>query len=175
MKRKNIISMTMLIAVLFTATALYSQSSSEYKTKIEALNKEMAKNMLEGNSAKSLTMYTDDAISMPSNEPMHDGLAAIKKANEDMAKSGMKFNSFEPTTLKVIPAGNLITEIGTYKISMSMPGMDKPMDDHGKYLNIWEKQKDGSLKLKIETWNSDVDNMGMMNTADQSKMEKKDK
>jgi ketosteroid isomerase-like protein len=175
MKRKNIISMTMLIAVLFTATALYSQSSSEYKTKIESLNKEMAKNMLDGNSQKSLSMYTDDAISMPSNEPMHDGLAAIKKANEDMVKTGMKINSFEPTTLKVIPAGNLITEIGTYKINMSMPGMDKPMDDHGKYLNVWEKQKDGSLKLKIETWNSDVDNMGMMNTADQGKVDKKDK
>jgi ketosteroid isomerase-like protein len=175
MKRKNIISITMLIAALLTATALYSQSNAEYKTKIETLNKEMAKNMLEGNSQKSLTLYTDDAISMPSNEPMHDGLAAIRKANEDMVKSGVKINSFVPMTFKVIPAGNLITEIGTYKISMSMPGMDKPMDDHGKYLNVWEKQKDGSLKLKIETWNSDVDNSGMMNTADQGKMQKKDK
>lgn len=165
----------MLLALLFTATTVYSQSNTEYKSKIEALNKEMAKNMLEGNSAKSLLLYTEDAISMPSNEPMHDGLAAIRKANEDMSKSGMKFNSFEPTTLKVIPSGNLITEIGTYKINMSIPGMDKPMDDHGKYLNIWEKQKDGSLKLKIETWNSDVDNTAMMNNADQGKMQKKDK
>jgi hypothetical protein len=59
--------------------------------------------------------------------------------------------SFEPLTLKVIPGGNLITEIGTYKISGSMPGMDKSMDDHGKYLTIREKQKDGSLKIKVET------------------------
>ena len=44
--------------------------------------------------------------------------------------------------------GNLIHEIGTYKINASMPGMDKPMDDHGKYLTVWEKQKDGSLKNK---------------------------
>lgn len=69
--------------------------------------------------------------------------------------------------------GNLITEIGSYKINMSMPGMDKPMDDHGKYLTIWEKQKDGSLKVKIETWNSDLDPMSMMKPADQTGMQKK--
>jgi ketosteroid isomerase-like protein len=86
-----------------------------------------------------------------------------------MKKSGMKFNSFEPTTLKVLVNGNWITEIGTYKISMSIPGMDKPMDDQGKYLTVWERQKDGALKIKIETWNTDVNPMTMMSGMEQSK------
>ena len=157
--------MCMVLVMLFTTSTIYSQNSSEYKAKIEALNKEMATYMVQGNSEKTLSLYTPDAISMPGNEPMQDGIDAIKKANEDMAKSGWKCNSFEPTTLKVIANGNLITEIGTYKINMSMPGMDKPMDDHGKYLTIWEKQKDGSLKVKVETWSSDVQPMNMGATA----------
>ena len=165
----------MLFVFLFTTGIAISQSASDYKSKIEALNKEMAKNMIAGTSEKSLGLYTNDAISMPSYEPLHDGLAAIKKANEDMVKSGWKCLAFEPTTLKVIPNGNMVTEIGTYKITGSMPGMDKPMDDHGKYVTIWEKQKDGSLKIKVETWNSDVAPDNMMNTADQGKMEKKNK
>jgi ketosteroid isomerase-like protein len=66
-----------------------------------------------------------------------------------------------------MPNGNLIHEIGTYKINASMPGMEKPIDDHGKYLTVWEKQKDGSLKVKIEMWNSDVDPMAMMNQMGQ--------
>jgi ketosteroid isomerase-like protein len=165
MKRLNGLSMCMVLVMLFTTSTIYSQTSSEYKTKIETLRKEMAKNMVAGQGEKSLSMYTQDAISMPSNEPMEDGLAAITKATQDMSKSGWKCNSFEPTTVKVIPNGNQITEIGTYKISMSMPGMDKPMDDHGKYLTIWEKQKDGSLKVKVETWNSDVQPMNMSATA----------
>ena len=111
-------------------------------------------------------MYTKDAISMPSYEPMHEGIDDIREATEKMANSGWKCNSFEPTTLKVVPNGNMITEIGTYKISMSMPGMDKPMDDQGKYLTIWEKQKDGSMKVKVETWNSDIDPMTMMKSMD---------
>jgi uncharacterized protein (TIGR02246 family) len=165
MKKSNVIFKSLLFAVLFSAGTVYAQSGTDYKAKIEALNREMARNMVAGNPEKSLSLYTEDAISLPSNEPMQNGLAAIKKANEEMSKTGVKFNSFEPTTLKVIADGNLITEVGTYKISMSMPGMDKPMDDHGKYVTVWEKQKDGSLKIKVETWNSDVSPNSMMNTA----------
>jgi ketosteroid isomerase-like protein len=173
MKRKSITLATLTFAVMLMAGTAIAQSGTDYKSKIEELNKEMGKNMVAGQGEKSLSMYTTDAISMPSNEPMQDGLDAIKKAEEAMSKSGWKCNSFETTTLKVIPAGNLFTEIGTYKINMSMPGMEKPMDDHGKYVTIWEKQKDGSLKRKVETWNSDVDQSGMMNTANQDKMDNK--
>jgi ketosteroid isomerase-like protein len=162
MRRISILSTCLLLIVFFTANAAFSQTPAEYKTMIEKINKDMIKSMLEGDVEKNLTLYTTDAISMPSYEPMHEGIAAIRKANEEMTKSGMKITAFEPVTLKVLVNGNMITEIGTYKISMSMPGMEKPMDDHGKYLTIWEKQKDGSLKVKIETWNTDVDPMSMM-------------
>lgn len=162
-----------MIVFLFTANIAFSQSNSDYKSKIELINKEMAKNMQEGNSEKLLSLYTEDAISMPSYQPIHDGIAAIRKANDEMAKTGVKYNSFAPTTLKVIANGNLITEIGTYKISMSMPNMDKPIEDQGKYLTIWEKQKDGSLKVKVEIWNSDVDPMSMMNQPGQKGADKK--
>ena len=172
MKKLNLKSVLFLFVALLTTSMIYAQSSPDYKSKIEALNKQMADNMIAGASEKSLSLYTDDAISLPSYEPIHDGIAAIRKANEDMAKSGWKCLSFELSTLKVIPGGSLVTEIGTYKMSGSMPGMDKPIDDHGKYVTIWEKQKDGSLKIKVETWNSDVDPMSMMKTSDQSKTQK---
>ncbi len=170
MKKIGVQSVCMLLAVFFTAGVAFSQSGSEYKTKIQMADKEMAKCMLEGNIEKSLTMYTTDAVTLPSYAPMNDGLPAIRKAAEEMSKSGMKYNSFELTTLKVIPNGNLITEIGTYKLNVTMPGMDKPVDDHGKYVTIWEKQTDGSLKIKVETWNTDVDPMSMMKSTSQTGM-----
>lgn len=172
MKKRSITLACLSFILMIMAGTAFAQSAADYKAKIEALNKEMAKNMVAGTNDKIMSLYTDDAISLPSYEPLMDGIAAIKKANSDMAKSGWKCLMFEPTTLKVIPNGNMVTEIGTYKISSSMPGMNKPMDDHGKYLTIWEKQKDGSLKIKVETWNSDVDPTHMMKTADQGSMEK---
>ena len=171
--KRSMLTITLLIIIMVTGNFLFSQSDMEYKSRIESLNKEMVKNMLEGNTEKLLAIYTQDAISMPSYEPIHQGISEIRKANEEMAKSGVKFNSFEPTILKVMSSGSLITEIGTYKINISMPGMDKPMDDHGKYITIWEKQKDGSLKVKVEMWNSDNDPMKMMDQMEQKGPESK--
>jgi ketosteroid isomerase-like protein len=160
MKKMNVKRSVVMIVALFAAITTYSQQSAkDYQLKIENLNKEMTKYMLEGDHEKSLSMYTADAISMPSNEPMRDGIAAIRKGAEEMAKMDMKVTLFEPTTLKVIPDGKLITEIGTYKIKLTVPGMDQPVEDHGKYLTLWEKQADGSLKVKVEIWNSDLNPM----------------
>ena len=166
MKTTNLFSALLLVALVFTAGVVFSQSSEEYKSQIEKLNKDMVQNLLEGNTEKNLSMYAEDAISMPSYEPMSEGLDKIRESHEKMKSSGMKFDSFAPTILKVLPGEKLITEIGTYKVSMSMPGMDQAMNDQGKYMTIWEKQSDGSLKIKVETWNSDVDPMTMMKSME---------
>ena len=163
MKRMNVIKSAVMIVVMFTTVITYAQQSArDYQSQIEVLNRDMVKYMLAGDIEKNLSMYTHDAISLPSNEPMREGVDAIRKSIEDMVSAGMKISSFVPTIHKVIPEGNLVTEIGTYKIKVSMPGTDQPMEDHGKYLTIWEKQSDGSLKIKVETWNSDVNWMKEM-------------
>lgn len=159
MKRTVAISTGVLFVVMLTTIATYGQqSSSALHEQIQGLNREMAKSMVAGDIEKNLALYTEDAISLPNNEPILEGIAAIRKSSEEMAKTGMKITSFEPTTLKVMPNGNLVTEIGTYKITVNVPNM-APVNDHGKYLTIWEKQDDGSLKIKVETWNSDVNPM----------------
>ena len=40
-----------------------------------------------------------------------------------------------------------------------MPGVPNDVVEEGKYLTVWEKQADGSLKVKLETWNSDTNPM----------------
>lgn len=145
------------VAIFMAVGSFAQQSARDYQAQIEELNKDMVKSVMAGEFNENL--YAEDAISLPSNEPMHEGIAEIRKANEDMAKTGIKISEFEPKILKVIPEGNLITEIGSYRMKFTMPGMEEPMEDRGKYLTIWEKQTDGSLKIKVETWNSDVNPM----------------
>lgn len=159
--------LSMLIVFFFSAGVAIAQTEDDYKAKIEERNKQMVEYMLEGNVDKSMGLYTDDAISMPSYEPMHQGIAEIRDAQKKMAESGWKFESFEPNIVKVIPMGDLVAEIGTYKVSMAMPGSSKPMKDQGKYLTIWEKQDDGTLRIKVETWNSDVDPTNMIKAMEQ--------
>ena len=43
------------------------------------------------------------------------------------------------------------------------------MQDHGKYLNIWQKESDGTLKIKVNSWNSDINPMSMNQAGANSK------
>lgn len=162
MKRMSLYAMCMVMLVLFMQSFAFAQSEDALKAKIDQINKDFAVEMVKGNSEKLLSMYADDAISLPSYRPMQVGIAEIRKAHQEDLKSGWKTTKFELQNKKIITSGDMVTDIGTYKISMSGPGMDKPMDDHGKYVTIYEKQKNGSLKIKVETWNTDVDPMSMM-------------
>ena len=152
MKKLFLISLT----ILFAASLNFAQGGVDVKAKIKKMNEMFSEMMVKNDHTGMLDYYTDDCISMPSYQPMLRGVEAIKKAGEKQEKSGMKITAFKPETTDLFPAGNYFIEVGTYSITMEIPGMDTPMDDHGKYVNIWRQLDDGSLKLKIDTWNTDV-------------------
>jgi uncharacterized protein (TIGR02246 family) len=159
MKKLIVKSLCLLTILMFSLIQGKAQSDAELKAKIEKLNKEMGAAMTAGNFEKSLSFYTDDVISLPNNGKMIEGKAALKASNEEMMKTGVKITSFDFKTLKVMSYNKTITEIGAYQMSMSIPGKADPMKDNGKYLTIWEKQADGSLKIKVEMWNTDTNPM----------------
>ncbi|MHC1775139.1 MAG: DUF4440 domain-containing protein [Lentimicrobium sp.] len=154
---KNILSKTALWCTVFLISALsvVAQSDAELKTKIEKLNAEMAKAMVSGDMDMNLSFYAADVVSLPNYDKILSGIDALKKSNEEMKKAGWSVTSFKANTISVTSSGNSVTEIGTFEISFAIKGSDQPMKDVGKYLTIWEKQKDGSLKIKTEIWNTD--------------------
>jgi ketosteroid isomerase-like protein len=148
------------VAVAATAASMETdQSGDKYKELIEKMNKEMAEAMISGNQEKNMSFYAKDVISLPNYEKMLEGIDALRKSNEEMKNAGWSVKSFEPVTLKVSVCDKMITEVGTFKISFAMEGMEHPIEDIGKYVTIWERQNDGSLKIKIEMWNSDTNPM----------------
>lgn len=151
----------LLLFVLLAATKGFSQTNDELKAKIEAINKQMESAMLTSDMEKSLSFYTADAISLPEFGKMREGIDAIRAAETEEMKSASKVTSVEFVTLKVSSCENLVTEIGSYKITLTVPGKPDPINDQGKYLTVWEKQPDGSLKVKVETWNTDINPMAM--------------
>lgn len=132
-----------------------AQTLEEIKAKIKVLQNNAIQTMLAGDFTSGLEHYTDDAYSLPSYEPMMHGKEAMLAASETASEGGMKFISFEMNTVDVFMSGNLVVEIGTYATTMQMPGMPMDLEDVGKYLNVFEIQEDGSLKVKAETWNTD--------------------
>jgi ketosteroid isomerase-like protein len=146
-----------LFGLLFTASLLNAQDTAELMKKIQMMNDESAKKMVSGDEAGMWANYTDDVISMPSYEPTLKGLDACKESYKKMNESGMKMTAFKSTVTDIMQSGNFIVDIGTYEITMTMPQMgNMPWTDNGKYMTIWEMQDDGSLKIKVETWNTDA-------------------
>ncbi len=141
--------------LFITSSVLYSQDDSDLKAKFNAMNKDFAEMMIAGDHQGMIKWYADDIISMPSYQPMLRGIDAVKKSGEMQEKTGMKVTAFTLETTDVIEAGSYMVEIGTYKITMEIPGMDIPWLDNGKYMNVWEAQDDGSYKMKADTWNTD--------------------
>lgn len=133
-------------------TSAVAQDQAAIEAKINKMAKESSENMVKG--VFTTDQYAPDAISMPNNAPILIGLDAIKANMAQM--QGFKFDTFTTTPTKVMVNGKMVTEIGTYALSMTVPNAPGPVTDKGKYLTIWETQGDGNLKIKVEIWNTDV-------------------
>ncbi len=103
---------------------------------------------------KTVSYYADDAIVLPPNVPAATTKEAIRaqwKKDLDSMISG----SWKPTRVEVAKSGDMAYASGTYEwIYKDASG--KTITDHGKYLEVWEKQADGSWKCSADAWNSDL-------------------
>src|SRR5690606_7733813 len=153
MKAGHVKFLGFIFCLAFFSGTAYSQDS-DLKAKFQQMNDKMIQDILSGNDEASLAMYTDDAISLPSYQPMLKGKTAIMENHKKDQQSGFEMNDMKLTTMDVWSSGDMAYEIGTYTIDFSMPGMED-MKDNGKYLTVWQKQSDGSWKVKADTWNTD--------------------
>jgi ketosteroid isomerase-like protein len=103
-----------------------------------------------------LSYYADDAYSLPSYSPMLIGKKAIENSMNMDENSDMKITSFKFNTKDLWLSGDQMCEVGTYDLSMTVGNPAKTTSDHGKYLTIYQKQKDGSWKIKADMWNTDL-------------------
>lgn len=146
-----------LSAVLFASCAkpVPPPDLTKIRAEVEALVAKSAADMVGGTMDTTLAQYASDAISMPNNGPMLRGKAAIKDYYGKMMSMGMTFSDVKFTTVEVSAGGQYVYEVGTYAMTMNMPNMGS-MTDQGKYLTVYEREGEGSLKIKVETWNTDV-------------------
>ena len=125
---------------------------------VRALDDALEEAVLADDIDSMLAVYAEDPISLPNRSPRMDGIEAIRASLE---AGGVKFLSIETDPTDVWEAGDHVIAIGWYKISLQPPGMPTPIDDKGKFLTVYVRQEDGSLKVKAEITNTDMDLMAM--------------
>ncbi len=157
------------LLVLGLASAASADSHGDLMKEVADLGDALAKAMMEDDIDFMLGMYTPDAISLPNYGPRMQGIEAFKQHHAQMEASGMKINSFTSDPTDVWPAGDQVIEIGTFEINLTVPGMPEPVTDKGKYMTVYVRDADGKLKIKAETWNTDINPM-MQSQGDEPPM-----
>jgi uncharacterized protein (TIGR02246 family) len=155
MKSLSVI-LTSSILLIVSANLFAQTTKEEMLKKVEEWNKQFSAAMITNDRAKMLSFYADDAYSLPSYSPMLVGKKAIENSMNMDENSDMKITSFKFNTKDLWISGDQMCEVGTYDLSMTMGKSAKTTVDHGKYLTIYQKQKDGSWKIKADMWNTDL-------------------
>jgi uncharacterized protein (TIGR02246 family) len=154
---KRVFGLFLFTFLVYALNIIAQSDDADFRKFLDDSNDKMSKAMVTGDYNTIASMYTDDAVSLQSYEPMWVGKDAILQGNKkDLTESGMKFSNASAKTMQVIGTGDTRIEIGTFEITVTMPNMTTAMNDHGKYMNVWQKQSDGSWKLRADTWNSDI-------------------
>jgi uncharacterized protein (TIGR02246 family) len=104
---------------------------------------------------KTVSFYSEDAVVMPPNASAATSKEAIRKVWQDLLGSPGLVISWKTTKVEVAKSGDLACLSGSYDLTMN-DASGKPVNDHGKYVEVWEKQPDGKWKCGTDIWNSDL-------------------
>ena len=96
--------------------------------------------------------YADDARVLPPNHATVTGREAISA----LLRSEGAILEFRLTILALDGRNDLAYVHGAYQMSLTTPGAAEPVGDKGKYVEIWKKQRDGSWKVILDVYNSDL-------------------
>jgi ketosteroid isomerase-like protein len=119
------------------------------------LDAEWAKAAAAKDVEQTIAYYSDDAIVLPPNATSAATKETIRNGWKAMFASPGFVISWQPTRVQVGKAGEMAWVSGTYELTMN-DASGKPINDRGKYLEVWEKQTDGNWKCAADMWNSDL-------------------
>jgi uncharacterized protein (TIGR02246 family) len=98
------------------------------------------------------SMYTPDAIVLRPHATAVQGQEAIQQWLATLPR----ISNANAQGVEVLGYGDLAYLRGPYSMTFSIPGVASPIDEHGKFLQIYRKQSDGSWKMAREIYNSDL-------------------
>jgi ketosteroid isomerase-like protein len=104
---------------------------------------------------KTVSYYSEDAVVMPPNAPSATTRETIRSAWKEMLMTPGAAISWKTTKVEVAKSGDLAYLSGTYELAMN-DASGKPVNDRGKYVEVWQKQADGTWKVVADIWNSNL-------------------
>ncbi len=126
---------------------------TQVRQAIEEGNLKFGEAFRQGDPAAVANLYTEGAVLLPPNSETITGKTAIEAFWG--AVMGMGVKDAVLTTVEVTGSGDMVCEIGKYKLTIQPEGQEA-VEDIGKYVVIWKQAEDGTWKLHIDIWNTSM-------------------
>jgi uncharacterized protein (TIGR02246 family) len=104
-------------------------------------------------AAALASLYADDGRFLPPGMQPCEGRAEIQAAMQGLLDMGVRSLDIEP--LDVREEGELTIEYGRYTLGIEPAGAE-PLTDVGKYVIVHESQDEGSTKIVLDIFNSNL-------------------
>jgi len=138
--------------VAATAAAQSAKLSDKDLATIKASSEAFSKEMVAGDRAALLKLYTETASFLPPNDKAVSGRAGIQAWMENLPP----VKEFKLTPAEIDGRGDLAYVRGTFTMTMLPPSAPGPITDVGKYVEIRQRQADGSWLISLDIFNSDL-------------------
>jgi ketosteroid isomerase-like protein len=142
-----------LLSLTFIGTATAADTKIEQA--LRDLDTQWSKDAGAKDLDKTVSYYAEGATVMPPNASAAMTKEAIRSAWKEMLTTPGAAISWKATKVEVTKAGDFAYVSGTYEEAMT-DASGKPVNDRGKYVEIFKKQADGTWKVVADIWNSDL-------------------
>jgi uncharacterized protein (TIGR02246 family) len=149
MKTKTLVTFTLSLA----AAAVCLAADTKIEQALRDLDDQWSKAAGAKDMDKIVSFYSDDAVVMPPHGPSAATKETIRTLWKDLLTDASL--SWKTKKVEVAQSGDLAFLSGTYEVALNDP-TGKPVNDRGKYLEVWKKQADGNWKCMMGIWNSDL-------------------
>lgn len=144
------------LAVLALSSCSTQQpNASNATTELRSLDAKLGQAIDSKDATAIAAFYAEDAILMPTAEPIIKGKAAIREEWKHILAIPAFENESKLGGVQVASAGDLGYTYGSYR-SRLMGEDGKLTMEPGKWLTIWKKQPDGDWRIVVDTYNTDI-------------------
>jgi ketosteroid isomerase-like protein len=156
MNRRLRLAITVLATAVVAGPACQSQAivgltASDEAALRQALDIEM-KAANAADAAGWASVYSQDAIVLRPHAPAVQGREAIQQWLTTLPP----ISNAKGQGVEIVGYRDLAYLRGSYAMTFSIPGVPAPIEEQGKFLQIYRKQSDGLWKMTREIYNSDL-------------------
>ena len=113
---------------------------------------QFAETLARGDMEAFGALHTEDTLLLPPNAPRVSGRQGVVSFYKEAVDAGYKNFSF--TSVQVGSDGDLAYNVGRY--SVDVPTDEGTTTDSGKFVDVYQRQSDGSWKIHVSIFNSDT-------------------